>query len=134
MFQEAEPNLSFPQSFSAALTAYLSRCDGQDRYFGFTLLSLLRDFITALRCHDTSFKGKKETNPERSLSFESFTWWHQDRIHFSDEVWWNPEKLDSNTCCYLSLICRLFSITINGGMEGPAASTFRDLMKLLIKV
>ncbi|XP_029695501.1 HEAT repeat-containing protein 1 [Takifugu rubripes] len=105
--QEAEPNLSCPQSFSAALTAYLSRCDGQDRYFGFTLLSLLRDFIAALRCHDMSFK---------------------------DEVWWNPEKLDSHTCCYLSLTCRLFSITINGGMEGPAASTFRALMKLLIKV
>lgn len=60
LFQEAEPNLSFPQSFSAALTAYLSRYDGQDRYFGFTLLALLRDFITALRCHDMSFKGKKQ--------------------------------------------------------------------------
>lgn len=59
---------------------------------------------------------------------------HHDRIYFPDEVWWNPEKLDSHTCCYLSLICRLFSITINGGMEGPAASTFRALMKLLIKV
>lgn len=61
LFQEAEPNLSFPQSFSAALTAYLSRCDGKDIYFGFTLLSLLRDLIAALRCPDMSFKGKKNT-------------------------------------------------------------------------
>lgn len=60
LFQETEPNVSIPQSFSAALTAYLSRCDSQDTYFGFTLLSLLEDFIAALRCHDTSFRGKKK--------------------------------------------------------------------------
>lgn len=62
LFQETEPNVSIPQSFSAALTAYLSRCDSQDTYFGFTLLSLLGDFIAALRCHDTSFRGKKNKN------------------------------------------------------------------------
>uniref|UniRef100_H3BVV8 HEAT repeat-containing protein 1 n=1 Tax=Tetraodon nigroviridis TaxID=99883 RepID=H3BVV8_TETNG len=107
LFQETEPQVSVPQSFSAAMTAYLSRCDSQDTYFGFTLLSLLGDFINALRCHDTSFKG---------------------------EVWWNPEKLDSNTCCYLSLTCRLFSLIIRGGTEGPVASRFRALMKLLVKV
>uniref|UniRef100_A0A671WPT1 HEAT repeat-containing protein 1 n=1 Tax=Sparus aurata TaxID=8175 RepID=A0A671WPT1_SPAAU len=50
------------------------------------------------------------------------------------EVWWNPEKLDTNTCCYLGLTCRLFSVIISGAGEGPAAGSFRDLMKLLIQV
>uniref|UniRef100_A0A7N8XJX5 HEAT repeat-containing protein 1 n=1 Tax=Mastacembelus armatus TaxID=205130 RepID=A0A7N8XJX5_9TELE len=59
--------------------------------------------------------------------------------HFSrrdavTEVWWNPEKLDTNTCCYLGLICRLFSVIMSGAGDGPAASSFRDLMKLLIQV
>lgn len=51
-----------------------------------------------------------------------------------DEVWWNPEKLDTNTCCYLSLTCRLFSIIISGASEGPASGSFRGLMKLFIQV
>ncbi|XP_070846670.1 HEAT repeat-containing protein 1 [Chaetodon trifascialis] len=110
--QEAERVLSVPSSFPDALTLYLSRCEQQpdgrpDREFGFALMSLLRDFVSSLRCHDASFKG---------------------------EVWWNPEKLDTNTCCYLGLTCRLFSIIISGGGEGPAAGSFRDLMKLLIQV
>uniref|UniRef100_A0A3Q3M1A5 HEAT repeat-containing protein 1 n=1 Tax=Mastacembelus armatus TaxID=205130 RepID=A0A3Q3M1A5_9TELE len=50
------------------------------------------------------------------------------------DVWWNPEKLDTNTCCYLGLICRLFSVIMSGAGDGPAASSFRDLMKLLIQV
>uniref|UniRef100_A0A8C2XMH8 HEAT repeat-containing protein 1 n=1 Tax=Cyclopterus lumpus TaxID=8103 RepID=A0A8C2XMH8_CYCLU len=50
------------------------------------------------------------------------------------DVWWNPEKLDTNTCCYLGLTCRLFSVIIRGAGEGPASGSFRDLMKLLIKV
>lgn len=62
--EEKETHVIIPQSFSAALTDYLSRCDRQDTYFGFTLLSLLGDFISALRCHDTSFRGKKKkTSP-----------------------------------------------------------------------
>ncbi|XP_051250661.1 HEAT repeat-containing protein 1 isoform X2 [Dicentrarchus labrax] len=110
--QEAESHGRVPSSFSEALTAYLSRCvqqpgDRLDREYGFALMCLLRDFISSLRCHDTSFKG---------------------------EVWWNPEKLDTNTCCYLGLLCRLFSVTISGAGEGPAAGIFRDLMKLLIQV
>ncbi|XP_068585412.1 HEAT repeat-containing protein 1 [Cebidichthys violaceus] len=101
-----------PSSFSEAMTLYLSRCGQQpgerlDREFSFVLISLLRDFISSLRCHDTSFKG---------------------------DVWWNPEKLDTNTCCYLGLTCRLFSVIISGAGEGPAAGSFRDLMKLLIQV
>ncbi|XP_075934426.1 HEAT repeat-containing protein 1 isoform X1 [Anarhichas minor] len=101
-----------PSSFSEAMTLYLSRCGQQpgerlDREFSFVLISLLGDFISSLRCHDTSFKG---------------------------DVWWNPEKLDTNTCCYLGLTCRLFSVIISGAGEGPAAGSFRDLMKLLIQV
>ncbi|XP_041818040.1 HEAT repeat-containing protein 1 isoform X2 [Chelmon rostratus] len=110
--QEAERHVAAPSSFSEALTLYLSRCEQQpdsrpDREYGFVLMSLLRDFISSLRCHDASFKG---------------------------EVWWNPEKLDTNTCCYLGLTCRLFSVIISGAGEGPSASSFRDLMKLLIQV
>lgn len=55
LFQVTEPHVSIPQS--SALTSYLSRHDSQES-FGFSLLSLLGDFITALRCHDTSFRGK----------------------------------------------------------------------------
>ncbi|XP_073345886.1 HEAT repeat-containing protein 1 isoform X2 [Pagrus major] len=110
--QEAERLVSVPSSFSEALTLYLSRCEQQpgerlDTHFSLVLMSLLRDFISSLRCHDASFKG---------------------------EVWWNPEKLDTNTCCYLGLTCRLFSVIISGAGEGPTAGSFRDLMKLLIQV
>uniref|UniRef100_A0A8C9X9F3 HEAT repeat-containing protein 1 n=1 Tax=Sander lucioperca TaxID=283035 RepID=A0A8C9X9F3_SANLU len=49
-------------------------------------------------------------------------------------AWWNPEKLDTNTCCYLGLTCRLFSLIMSGAAEGPVAASFRDLMKLLIQV
>ncbi|XP_026206305.1 HEAT repeat-containing protein 1 isoform X3 [Anabas testudineus] len=101
-----------PSSFSEAMTLYLSRCGQQpgeqlDREFSFVLICLLRDFISSLRCHDASFKG---------------------------EVWWNPEKLDTNTCCYLGLICRLFSVVISGAGDGPTAGSFRELMKLLVQV
>uniref|UniRef100_A0A8D3C2Y7 HEAT repeat-containing protein 1 n=1 Tax=Scophthalmus maximus TaxID=52904 RepID=A0A8D3C2Y7_SCOMX len=50
------------------------------------------------------------------------------------EMWWNPEKMDTNTCCYLGLVCRLFSVAISGAGDGPAASSFRELMKLLVQV
>lgn len=49
-------------SFSEALTLYLSSCgrpgERPDQEFSFILISLLRDFISSLRCHDASFKGK----------------------------------------------------------------------------
>uniref|UniRef100_A0A3Q0SAU3 HEAT repeat-containing protein 1 n=1 Tax=Amphilophus citrinellus TaxID=61819 RepID=A0A3Q0SAU3_AMPCI len=78
-----------------------------DREYSFVLIALLRDFISCLRCHDASFKGA---------------------------IWWNPEKLDTNTCCYLGLICRLFSVIMSGAAEGATADSFRELMKLLIQV
>ncbi|XP_059180177.1 HEAT repeat-containing protein 1 isoform X2 [Centropristis striata] len=111
--QEAERSVTvMPSSFSEALAVFLSGCEQQpgrrlDREFSFVLISLLRDFVSSLQCPDASFRG---------------------------EVWWNPEKLDTNTCCYLGLTCRLFSVIMSGAGEGLAAGSFRDLMKLLIQV
>ncbi|KAM4715615.1 LOW QUALITY PROTEIN: HEAT repeat-containing protein 1 [Anableps anableps] len=110
--KEGEWPVPMPASFSEALGVYLSGCEQQpgerlDHEFSSVLIALLRDFISSLKCHDTSFKG---------------------------EAWWNPEKMDANTCCYLGLICRLFSIIISGSAEGPVAGSCRELMKLLIQV
>ncbi|XP_017294030.1 HEAT repeat-containing protein 1 isoform X2 [Kryptolebias marmoratus] len=109
--QEISLHPCVPASFSEALTLYLSRCEEQQGkrldQFSSVLMVLLRDFVSTLRCPDASFKG---------------------------ESWWNPEKLDTNTCCYLGLICRLFSLVLSGSAEGPMAGSFRDLMKLLVQV
>ncbi|XP_043958197.1 HEAT repeat-containing protein 1 [Gambusia affinis] len=110
--QEVRCPVPVPPTFSEALGVYLSRCEQQpgqrlDQEFGSVLIALLRDFISSLRCHDSSFKG---------------------------EAWWNPEKMDANTCCYLGLICRLFSIIIGGAAEGPVAGSCRALMKQLVQV
>ncbi|XP_054899068.1 HEAT repeat-containing protein 1 isoform X2 [Poeciliopsis prolifica] len=110
--QKAGCPIPMPPTFSEALGVYLSRCEQQpgqrqDWEFSSVLIALLRDFISSLRCHDTSFKG---------------------------EAWWNPEKMDANTCCYLGLICRLFSIIIGGAAEGPVAGSCRVLMKQLVQV
>lgn len=59
--QEAERPVSVPTSYSEAAALYLSRCaQGQqpDAEYGFVLVALLRDFISCLKCHDASFKGK----------------------------------------------------------------------------
>ena len=50
------------------------------------------------------------------------------------EVWWNPENLDTNTCCYLHLLCRFFSVIVTGAAQGPMMASFRGLMKLLVQV
>ncbi|XP_077481923.1 HEAT repeat-containing protein 1 [Stigmatopora argus] len=102
----------FPTSFSEAMNSYLSKYNQEptgkhERQYGQVLIWFLRDFITSLRCFDNSFKAA---------------------------VWWNPERLDINTCCYLGLLSRLFAIVIDGADEGPAATSFRALMKLLVKV
>uniref|UniRef100_A0A671PYX9 HEAT repeat-containing protein 1 n=1 Tax=Sinocyclocheilus anshuiensis TaxID=1608454 RepID=A0A671PYX9_9TELE len=44
---------------------------------------------------------------------------HLTRLCFSDEPWWNPEKMDANTCCYLHLMFRLFDVVISGASQGP---------------
>uniref|UniRef100_A0A7N6BI18 HEAT repeat-containing protein 1 n=1 Tax=Anabas testudineus TaxID=64144 RepID=A0A7N6BI18_ANATE len=68
----------------------------------------------------------------------SYLLWLRDMLNLFSclpgEVWWNPEKLDTNTCCYLGLICRLFSVVISGAGDGPTAGSFRELMKLLVQV
>ncbi|KAL1264047.1 hypothetical protein QQF64_004402 [Cirrhinus molitorella] len=78
-----------------------------EREQGLLLLSLLRLFITALKCPDSSFK---------------------------DESWWNPEKMDASTCCYLHLLCRLFDVVISGASQGPLAPCFKSLMQPLLQV
>ncbi|XP_016409958.1 HEAT repeat-containing protein 1 isoform X2 [Sinocyclocheilus rhinocerous] len=78
-----------------------------EREQGLLLLSLLRLFITALKCPDSAFK---------------------------DEPWWNPEKMDANTCCYLHLMFRLFDVVISGASQGPLAPCFRSLMQPLLQV
>ncbi|XP_030196428.1 HEAT repeat-containing protein 1 isoform X1 [Gadus morhua] len=97
-------------SFSGSLTVYLEKARGgsaAEAEYLHVLLSLLRGFISALKCPDPSFRG---------------------------DVWWNPEKLDTSTCCYLHLLCRLFDVTISGSSQGPAERPYRDLMKLLFQV
>ncbi|XP_074520190.1 HEAT repeat-containing protein 1 [Halichoeres trimaculatus] len=109
--QEVDPSARppSPSSFPEALTLYLSRCEQQscDTEFTLVLMTLLRAFIPALRCQDSSFTG---------------------------QVWWNPETMDTDSRCHLGLLCRLFSLVLSGAEAGPCAWTFRDLMKLLIQV
>uniref|UniRef100_A0A9J7XVY5 HEAT repeat-containing protein 1 n=1 Tax=Cyprinus carpio carpio TaxID=630221 RepID=A0A9J7XVY5_CYPCA len=92
-------NLIFLQKMSSDLSA--------EREQGLLLLSLLRLFITALKCPDSTFK---------------------------DEPWWNPEKMDANTCCYVHLLCRLFDVVISGASQGPLALCFKSLMQPLLQV
>ncbi|XP_050980668.1 HEAT repeat-containing protein 1 [Labeo rohita] len=78
-----------------------------EREQGLLLLSLLRLFITALKCPDSSFK---------------------------DEPWLNPEKMDANACCYLHLLCRVFDVVISGASQGSLAPCFKSLMQPLLQV
>ncbi|XP_031436234.1 HEAT repeat-containing protein 1 [Clupea harengus] len=71
------------------------------------LVSLLSQFISSLKSSQSGFKG---------------------------EMWWNPEKLDTSTCCYLRLLIRLFDVVITGASQGPLASSFRALLQLLFQV
>ncbi|XP_061667288.1 HEAT repeat-containing protein 1 isoform X2 [Syngnathoides biaculeatus] len=109
---EKVPPPAVPATFSKALTSYLiSReqhpSEQGEREYGLVMIWLLRDFITSLRCHDAAFKAA---------------------------VWWNPEKLDANACCYLGLLSRLFAIGVGGAGEGPTAGCFQELTKLLVEV
>uniref|UniRef100_A0A8C2IB72 HEAT repeat-containing protein 1 n=1 Tax=Cyprinus carpio TaxID=7962 RepID=A0A8C2IB72_CYPCA len=56
------------------------------------------------------------------------------RLCFSDEPWWNPEKMDANTCCYLHLMFCLFDVVISGASQGPLAPCFKSLMQPLLQV
>ncbi|KAK1876634.1 HEAT repeat-containing protein 1, partial [Dissostichus eleginoides] len=92
-------------SFSMVFSHFLLSAD--QLTFSSVLVALLRDFISNLRCPNNAFKAG---------------------------VWWNPEKLDNNTCGYLSLMLQISSLLIRGASEGPNAVACRDLMKLLIQV
>lgn len=105
------PALS-PTSFSDWLAFYLLRCEqspgsGLDSEFSVVLVSVLAQFISELKCPDQNFKG---------------------------DLWWNPERLDGNTCCYLSLLCQVFSLLMGGASHGPITGHYRELIKLLVKV
>lgn len=75
-FQETEHPVS-PASFSEALTLYLSRCGQQPgeqlREFSLVLISLLRDFISSLRCQDGSFRGKPQSRGHLSAHLRTLT-------------------------------------------------------------
>ncbi|XP_064176653.1 HEAT repeat-containing protein 1 isoform X2 [Anguilla rostrata] len=70
------------------------------------LVLLLRLYIVHLKCPVSTFKG---------------------------QTWWNPEKLDTATCCYLRLLCQLFDVIITGASQGPLSLSFRALMQLLMQ-
>ncbi|XP_053495912.1 HEAT repeat-containing protein 1 [Ictalurus furcatus] len=78
-----------------------------EREYSLLLLSLLQQFIKNLKCPASTFKG---------------------------ELWWNPEKLDMNTCCYLQLLCHLFDMAMSGASQGPLVSSFRALLQPLLQV
>ncbi|XP_062859270.1 HEAT repeat-containing protein 1 [Trichomycterus rosablanca] len=82
---------------------------GQDagREHGFLLLCLLRNFISSLKWPESTFRG---------------------------EIWWNPEKLDTSTCCYLQLLCNLFDMVVSGASQGPLAPSFKALLQPLLQV
>ncbi|KAF3842778.1 hypothetical protein F7725_001627 [Dissostichus mawsoni] len=91
-------------SFSMVFSHFLLSAD--QLTFSSVLVALLRDFISNLRCPNNAFKAGV----------------------------WNPEKLDNNTCGYLSLMLQISSLLIRGASEGLNAVACRDLMKLLIQV
>ncbi|KAK0130715.1 HEAT repeat-containing protein 1 [Merluccius polli] len=101
---------SFRSCFSGNLAVYLAKGkggSGADPEYRQVLLSLLRGFISSLKCPDPSFRGN---------------------------MWWNPENLDTNTCCYLHLLCRLFDVAISGASRGPIERPYRELMMQLFQV
>ncbi|KAL2099230.1 hypothetical protein ACEWY4_005710 [Coilia grayii] len=102
---------SCPPAFAAEqLGEYLHLLrSGQDAQREKTMLvvSILHQFVSSLQSPQSGFKG---------------------------ETWWNPEKLDTSTCCYLRLLCRLFDVVITGASQGPLTSSFRALLQQLFQV
>ncbi|KAG7492749.1 hypothetical protein MATL_G00017170 [Megalops atlanticus] len=105
---EEQPATPFPPS--DRLGEYLQQLrlgESGEREHAQLLVSLLKMYISSLKCPVSPFKG---------------------------QTWWNPEKLDTATCCYLRLLCQLFEVTITGASQGPLALSFRALVQLLIQV
>uniref|UniRef100_A0AAY4AU20 HEAT repeat-containing protein 1 n=1 Tax=Denticeps clupeoides TaxID=299321 RepID=A0AAY4AU20_9TELE len=86
---------------------HLRHSDSIQREQAALLLSLLNQFISCLKSPQLAFRG---------------------------EVFWNPEKMDTNTCAYLGLLCRLFELIITGTSQGPLAMSFRALMNPFFQV
>lgn len=55
--QQGDVEIFMASSFSGGLTSYLS---GGDTGYSSVLLCLLKDFISSLKCHNASFKGKQK--------------------------------------------------------------------------
>lgn len=68
--QQGELQVFIPSSFSDGLTSYLS-CN--DAGYSSVLLCLLRDFISSLKCCDTSCKGEKK--PKTNKNYGSRSSW-----------------------------------------------------------
>ncbi|XP_015678298.1 HEAT repeat-containing protein 1 [Protobothrops mucrosquamatus] len=110
----SEENISseFPsgnESFRDLLSTYTKKLNAQasvDLEDAMLFLILLRSFIEGL------------------VSPNSF---------LKDEVWWNPETLNSNSKDYLHLLLGLFDIVIRGASEGFYAGHFRAMMRLLFE-
>ncbi|XP_017566073.1 HEAT repeat-containing protein 1 isoform X1 [Pygocentrus nattereri] len=89
-----------------AFSSKLHAGQNAEREHSLLLLALLRVFISALKCPESSFRGDR---------------------------WWNPVKLDTSTCCYLQLLCRVFDVVVSGAGQGPLVSCFRALIQLLLQ-
>ncbi|XP_008297346.1 HEAT repeat-containing protein 1 [Stegastes partitus] len=112
-FQECQHSVSDPSSFSEALTRYLSRCEQQP----------------GVTTPPSKVSERPIGRPGRVAGCSP-----AGSCDRTGEVWWNPERLDTNTCCYLGLVCRLFGVLMGGAADGPTAGSFRRLMKLLVQV
>uniref|UniRef100_A0AAV2LAY3 HEAT repeat-containing protein 1 n=1 Tax=Knipowitschia caucasica TaxID=637954 RepID=A0AAV2LAY3_KNICA len=99
------PALGPAPCFSDWLAVFLQR-DGQVQS-GLVLVSVLWHFIQDLQSPDQSFKG---------------------------ELWWNPERLDNNSCCYLHLLAQMCGLLGGGASHGPITAQYRQLLRLFFKV
>uniref|UniRef100_A0A670XZV7 HEAT repeat-containing protein 1 n=1 Tax=Pseudonaja textilis TaxID=8673 RepID=A0A670XZV7_PSETE len=57
-----------------------------------------------------------------------------ERLHDTNEVWWNPETLNADSKDYMHLLLGLFDIIVRGASEGFCAGHFRAMMRLLFEV
>ncbi|KAF7704986.1 hypothetical protein HF521_020272 [Silurus meridionalis] len=99
-----------PQAMYEVLADFLLEMhtgENTEKKYSLLVLSLLQHFINNLKCPEATFK---------------------------DELWWNPEKLDMNTCCYLQLLCHLFDTAVSGASQGPLTFSFRALLHSLFEV
>ncbi|KAK7879984.1 hypothetical protein WMY93_033351 [Mugilogobius chulae] len=85
-----------PALFSDWLALYLRRGDGQLE-LGLVLVSF---------CPSSSKISRVRTRPSK--------------VKDSNAEWWNPERLDTNTCCYLQLLSQVFCLLMGGASDGQS--------------